>query len=61
MSVSAQNLTFAQQQANVMWQAATVQGINVLMNTSNAVTGKVVIPKYLKFLTANTVKIFNQL
>ncbi|WP_410007640.1 RebB family R body protein [Pseudoalteromonas holothuriae] len=30
MSVSAQNLTFAQQQANVMWQAATVQGINVL-------------------------------
>jgi len=24
-----------------MWQAATVQGINALMNTGNAVTGKV--------------------
>jgi hypothetical protein len=41
LAVSAQNLTSGQQQANVMWQAATVQGINALMNTGNAVTGKV--------------------
>ncbi|WP_421846572.1 RebB family R body protein [Marinomonas sp.] len=41
LAVSAQNLTAGQQQANVMWQAATVQGINALMNTGNAVTGTV--------------------
>lgn len=41
LSASAQNLTSGQQQANVMWQAATVQGINALMNTGNAVTGTV--------------------
>ena len=41
LATSAQNLTMGQQQANVMWQAATVQGINALMNTGNAVTGKV--------------------
>jgi len=41
LSVSGQNLTSGQQQANVMYQAATVQGINALMNTGNAVTGKV--------------------
>ncbi|MDO6708355.1 RebB family R body protein [Photobacterium sp. 1_MG-2023] len=41
LAISAQNLTTGQQQANVMWQAATVQGINALMNTGNAVTGKV--------------------
>ncbi len=42
LATSAQNLTTGQQQANVMWQAATVQGINALMNTGDAVTGKVV-------------------
>jgi len=41
LSAGAQNLTSGQQQANVMWQAATVQGINALMNTGNAVTGTV--------------------
>jgi len=41
LSASGQNLTSGQQQANVMYQAATVQGINALMNTGNAVTGKV--------------------
>lgn len=41
LAVSAQNLAAGQQQANVMWQAATVQGINALMNTGNAVTGTV--------------------
>ena len=41
LGVAAQNLTTGQQQANVMWQAATVQGINALMNTGNAVTGTV--------------------
>jgi hypothetical protein len=41
LSVSGQNLTTGQQQANVMYQAATVQGINALMNTGDAVTGKV--------------------
>lgn len=41
LGVAAQNLTTSQQQANVMWQAATVQGINALMNTGNAVTGTV--------------------
>jgi len=39
LAVAAMNLTTGQQQANVMWQAATVQGINALMNTGNAVTG----------------------
>ncbi|EAQ64004.1 anaerobic glycerol-3-phosphate dehydrogenase subunit C [Marinomonas sp. MED121] len=41
LAAGAQNLTTGQQQANVMWQAATVQGINALMNTGNAVTGTV--------------------
>ncbi|MDO6708356.1 RebB family R body protein [Photobacterium sp. 1_MG-2023] len=41
LSVAAQNLVTSQQQANVMYQAATVQGINALMNTGDAVTGKV--------------------
>lgn len=41
LAASAQNLTSGQQQANVMWQAATVQGINALMNTGDAITGKV--------------------
>ncbi len=41
LSVSGQNLTNGQQQANVMYQAATVQGINALMNTGSAVTGTV--------------------
>lgn len=41
LAISAQNLTTGQQQANVMWQAATVQGINALMNTGNTVTGTV--------------------
>jgi hypothetical protein len=41
LAASAQNLTAGQQQANVMYQAATVQGINALMNTGNAVTGAV--------------------
>lgn len=41
LSTSGQNLTSGQQQANVMWQAATVQGINALMNTGEAVTGTV--------------------
>lgn len=41
LAAGAQNLTTGQQQANVMWQAATVQGINALMNTGSAVTGAV--------------------
>lgn len=41
LSVSGQNATTGQQQANVMHQAATVQGLNALMNTGNAVTGTV--------------------
>ncbi|CAM3790200.1 Killing trait [Vibrio aerogenes CECT 7868] len=41
LSIAAQNLITAQQQANIMWQAATVQGINALMNTGEAVTGTV--------------------
>lgn len=41
LAIAAMNLTTGQQQANVMWQAATVQGINALMNTGNAVTGTV--------------------
>lgn len=41
LSVSGQNVATGQQQANVMHQAATVQGINALMNTGNAVTGTV--------------------
>ncbi|CAM3790286.1 Killing trait [Vibrio aerogenes CECT 7868] len=41
LSVAAQNLVTGQQQANVMYQAATVQGINALMNTGEAVTGSV--------------------
>lgn len=41
LSTSGQNLTTGQQQANVMYQAATVQGINALMNTGSAVTGTV--------------------
>ncbi|MGF1747678.1 MULTISPECIES: RebB family R body protein [Vibrio] len=41
LAVSGQNLTTGQQQANVMWQAATVQGVNALLNTGEAVTGKV--------------------
>ncbi len=41
LSTSGQNLTTGQQQANVMYQAATVQGINALMNTGEAVTGTV--------------------
>lgn len=40
LSVGGQNLSTGQQQANVMYQAATVQGINALMNTGNAVSGK---------------------
>ncbi|MCF6438744.1 RebB family R body protein [Pseudoalteromonas luteoviolacea] len=45
LSVSEQNLTTGQQQANVMYQAATVQGINALLNTGNAVTGKAITEK----------------
>lgn len=41
LSLAGQNLTTGQQQASVMHQAATVQGINALMNTGNAVTGTV--------------------
>jgi hypothetical protein len=41
LSTSGQNLTSGQQQANVMYQAATVQVINALMNTGEAVTGTV--------------------
>ncbi|WDE02104.1 RebB family R body protein [Thalassomonas actiniarum] len=41
LSAGGQNLATGQQQANVMYQAATVQGINALMNTGNAATGKV--------------------
>lgn len=41
LAAGGQNLTTGQQQANVMMQAATVQGINALMNTGEAVTGKV--------------------
>ena len=40
-AAGAQNLAVSQQQANVMQQAATVQGINALMNTGEVVTGKV--------------------
>ncbi|MGR5284872.1 RebB family R body protein [Vibrio maritimus] len=41
LAVSGQNLVTGQQQANVMWQAATVQGVNALLNTGEAVTGVV--------------------
>jgi hypothetical protein len=41
LAVSGQNLVTGQQQANVMWQAATVQGVNSLLNTGEAVTGVV--------------------
>jgi hypothetical protein len=41
LSTGGQNLATGQQQANVMYQAATVQGINALMSTGDAVTGKV--------------------
>ena len=41
LATSAQNLTMGQQQANVMWQAATIQGVNALLSTGDAVTGKV--------------------
>ncbi|WP_421846574.1 RebB family R body protein [Marinomonas sp.] len=41
LSVSGQNLATGQQQTNVLHQSATVQGINALMNTGNAVTGAV--------------------
>ncbi|EAQ64000.1 anaerobic glycerol-3-phosphate dehydrogenase subunit C [Marinomonas sp. MED121] len=41
LAAAAMNLTTGQQQTNVMYQAATVQGINALMNTGNAVTGTV--------------------
>lgn len=41
IAAGAQNLVSGQQQANVMYQAATVQGINALMNTGSAVTGAV--------------------
>jgi len=41
IATGAQNLVTGQQQANVMYQAATVQGINALMNTGSAVTGAV--------------------
>lgn len=44
LSASAQNVTEGQQQANVMYQAATVQGINALMNTGEEVTGAVTGP-----------------
>ncbi|PSW07158.1 RebB family R body protein [Photobacterium lipolyticum] len=37
---AAHNATTAQQQANVTWQAATVQGINSLMATGSAVIGR---------------------
>lgn len=40
LSVGSQNFSMGQQQANVMYQAATVQGINALMNTGNTVSGK---------------------
>ncbi|AQM69925.1 hypothetical protein ACOMICROBIO_LMKGKHOH_04031 [Vibrio sp. B1FIG11] len=41
LSIAGQNAATGQQQANVMHQAATVQGLNALMNTGNAVTGTV--------------------
>ncbi|MGF1747677.1 RebB family R body protein [Vibrio cionasavignyae] len=41
LAVGGQNLVTGQQQANVMWQAATVQGVNALLNTGEAVTGVV--------------------
>ena len=37
---AAHNATIAQQQANVVWQAATVQGVNSLMSTGSAVIGR---------------------
>lgn len=37
---AAHNATVTQQQANIAWQAATVQGINSLMATGAAVTGR---------------------
>lgn len=40
LAASAQNLATGQQQENVIYQAATVQGINTLMNTGNAEAGK---------------------
>ncbi|KZN49798.1 RebB family R body protein [Pseudoalteromonas luteoviolacea] len=45
LSVSGQNLTTGQQQANVMYQAATVQGINALLKTGNVATGKTITEK----------------
>ncbi|MGF1747681.1 MULTISPECIES: RebB family R body protein [Vibrio] len=41
IATSGQNLVTGQQQANVMWQSATVQGVNALLNTGEAVTGTV--------------------
>ncbi|PSW07157.1 RebB family R body protein [Photobacterium lipolyticum] len=37
---AAHNATNGQQQANITMQAATVQGINSLMSTGTAVTGR---------------------
>ncbi len=37
---AAHNATIAQQQANVVWQAATVQGVNSLMSTGSAIVGR---------------------
>lgn len=39
LSNAAHNATYNQQQANIAWQAATVQGINTLLATGAAVTG----------------------
>ena len=40
LGTSAHNSTAAQQQAQITMQAATVQGINSLMATGTAVTGR---------------------
>ncbi len=40
LSNAAHNATNAQQQANITWQAATVQGIQSLMATGSAVSGR---------------------
>lgn len=37
---AAHNAALGQQQANVTWQAATVQGINSLMSCGSAVIGR---------------------
>ncbi len=37
---AAHNATIAQQQANIVWQATTVQGVNSLMSTGSAVIGR---------------------